>query len=196
MNDEQLLEKYVAAFPSLSEMLAHETLFPTAWQLAVGDDDQYGYKRWRPVKVDAAPAMLEGIYSKLPARFPRLFERMVLSYRWAEVDLVKYRLLANPPGPDLSGLFQQISKAPALWEALLPAGFMQFGMGPDMDFDPVCFDIKSRKQGGDCRIVKIDHEEILCNNRVRVVAELAPSFCQLVLQTIEVASKAPPLGPV
>ncbi len=193
MNEEELLEKYVATFPNLSEMLAHETLFPIAWQLAVGDDDQYGYKRWRPIKVETSPSMLEGIYAKLPARFPKLFERMVLSYRWAEVEIGTYRLLANPPGPNLNGLLSQISKAPGIWEALLLAGFMQFGMGPDMDFDPVCFDIKTRKQGGDFRIVKIDHEEILCNNRVKVVAELAPSFYQLVLQTIEMASKAPRL---
>jgi hypothetical protein len=33
--------------------------------------------------------------------------------------------------------------------------------------------------------VKIDHEEILCNNRIKVVGELAPSFRALVLQTIE-----------
>jgi hypothetical protein len=80
---------------------------------------------------------------------------------------------------------------PFLWEALVPAGFLQFGKGADIDYDPVCFDIKTRKQEGDCRIVKIDHEEILCNDRVKVVAELAPSFYQLVLETIERARKAP-----
>jgi hypothetical protein len=72
-----------------------------------------------------------------------------------------------------------------LWKSLIPAGYVQFGKGPDLDFDPVCFDIKSRTKRKDYRIVKIDHEEILCNYRVKVVAELAPSFEQLVLQTIE-----------
>jgi hypothetical protein len=96
--------------------------------------------------------------------------------------------LANPLGDDLSGFFQEISEAPEIWKALIPAGFIPFGKGPDLDYDPVCFDIKSRKQGGDCRIVKIDHEQILCNYRVKVVAELAPSFYQLVLETI---SRAP-----
>ena len=66
----------------------------------------------------------------------------------------------------------------------------------DLDYDPVCFDIKSRKLGGDCRIVKIDHEEILCNYRVKVVSELAPSFYQLVQQTIELANRTPLLGPI
>ncbi len=56
-----------------------------------------------------------------------------------------------------------------------------------MDYDPVCFDINSRKKNGECRIVKIHHEEILCNNRVKLVAELAPSFRDLVLGTIDQA---------
>ncbi|MGB9122389.1 MAG: hypothetical protein WCE73_17365, partial [Candidatus Angelobacter sp.] len=157
--------------------------------LVVGDTDLSDFKHWEPAKVETSPTDLAEVYAKLPARFPRLFERMVLSYRWAEVDLGTYTLLANPPGPDLTGLLRQISKDPGLWEALIPAGSIQFGKGPDLDYDPVCFDIKTRKQGGDCRIVKIDHEEILCNNRVKVVAELAPSFYPLVLQTIQRAKQ-------
>jgi len=116
-----------------------------------------------------------------------LFERLVLSYRWTEVDLQTYRLLGNPPGLDLSGLLEGISGDPGLWEALLPAGYIQFGRGPDLDYDPVCFEMKSQSKGRDCRIVKIDHEEILCNYRVKVVTELAPSFRSLVEKTIALA---------
>jgi len=189
MNDEELLEKYVATFPIFDEMVADEFSRPTAIQLAVDDVDAYGRRLWKPVKIETPESQVQELYAELPARFPKLFEGMLLSYRWAEVDLGTYRLLANPPGPTLGGLLRQMSQAPALWEALIPAGFIQFGNGPDLDYDPVCFDIKTRKQGGDCRIVKIDHEEILCNNRVKVVAELAPSFYQLVLQTIERAKQ-------
>jgi len=57
-----------------------------------------------------------------------------------------------------------------------------------MDYDPVCFEIKSRTQEGDYRIVKIDHEEILCNDRLKIVAELAPSFESLMRQTIRNAA--------
>jgi len=191
MDDEELLEKYVATFSSLDEMVVDIAWFPAAATLVVDDDDAGDFKYWKPLKGETSPTHLEEVYAKLPARFPKLFERMVLSYRWAEVDLGTYTLLANPPGPHSNGLFEQISKDSGLWEALVPAGFLQFGKGPDLDYDPVCFDIKTRKQGGDCRIVKIDHEQILCNNRIKVVAELAPSFYQLVLQTIELAKKAP-----
>jgi len=83
--------------------------------------------------------------------------------------------------------FFEDMKDKGLWETLIPNGYLQFGKGPDMDYDPVCFDISSRKNR-DYRIVKIDHEDILCNSRIKVVAEIAPSFRALVLQTIERAA--------
>jgi hypothetical protein len=85
-------------------------------------------------------------------------------------------------------LLAEVEKDEGLTESLIPAGYIKFGKGPDMDYDPVCFDIKSRTKHKDYRVVKIDHEEILCNCRVKVVAELAPSFEQLVRQTIERAN--------
>ena len=185
-DEERLVERFVAAFEKLDiDMSAYKDLDPIAWQLAVGGYDELGRKPWRPLKVGTAPSLLEELNARLPARFPPLFERLVLSYRWAEVDLQSYRLLANPPGPDLSDLLHEISKDSGLWDGLVPAGYLQFGKGPDVDYDPVCFDMKSRGKDGDCRIVKIDHEEVLCNDRVKVVAELAPSFERLMLQTIE-----------
>jgi NADPH:quinone reductase-like Zn-dependent oxidoreductase len=72
---------------------------------------------------------------------------------------------------------------------LILGGYLRFAMGPDMDYDPVCFDMDSRKKNREMRVVKIDHEEILCDNRIKVVAELAPSFEALVLQTIDRANR-------
>jgi hypothetical protein len=92
--------------------------------------------------------------------------------------------MGNPPGAGLERFLREMSKDKGLWEALVPAGYLQFGRGPDIDYDPVCFDLSSRKKNRDMRVVKIDHEEILCNYRVKVVAELAPSFFDLLHDTI------------
>jgi hypothetical protein len=182
--DDELIDRFVASFANFDELSAPKELDSVAWQLRTGGDtDQFGYHHWSPAKASLDPSSLDALYAKLPARFPPLYERLVLSYRWAEVDLRLYRLLANPPGIDLSGLLDQMSRAPDFSERLLPAGYLPFGKGPDLDFDPVCFDIKA-KTSSDYRIVKLDHEEILCKNRLKVVAELAPSFRQLVLNTI------------
>jgi hypothetical protein len=185
-----LIENFVASFEKLDEILVvDEHLDPIGWQLALSEPDEHGFKSWRPIKADTPHQALEAIYAKLPARFPRLYEELVLTYRWEEVDLQSCRLLANPPGSDLAGLLAQMSKDPAFWNTLRGAGYIQFGNGPDMDYDPVCFDLSARKKNGDCRIVKIDHEEILCNNRLKVVSEIALSFEDLMRRTIEIASK-------
>jgi hypothetical protein len=188
-HESSFVERFIGSFEKLDDMIAwhHE---PVAWELAQGDPDQFGYKHWKPIKVNSALELLEPIYSKLPARFPPLFELLVLSYRWAEIDLKLFRLLANPPGRDLSGLLGEMSKDPHLWNPLLQAGYIRFGKGADMDYDPVCFDISSRKKNRDYRIVKIDHEEILCNNRVKVTSELAPSFQQLMMDSIDRAGRS------
>lgn len=183
-----LVESLIASFDKLDDMTVFEKIDPIGWQLVTAGTDQYGFRQWTPLKTETATSALDPLYAKLPAPFPRLFERLVLSYRWAEVDLQSYTLLANPPGPDLSGLLREMSRDPHLWKALLPAGYVPFGRGPDVEYDPVCFDIKSRKKNRDYSVVKIDHEEILCNDRIRVVAELAPSFEELVRRTIVTAA--------
>jgi hypothetical protein len=184
-----LVQRFVASFEHFGEMSADEILDPIAWQLATGERDHYERKTWRAVSSVTERSELEPLYAKLPARFPSLFERLVLSFRWAEVELDSFTLLANPPGPDLSGLLREMSKDRFLWDALLRHGFVRFGKGLDFDYDPVCFDIGARKKNGDFRIVRIDHEEILCNSRVEVVAVIAETFENVMIQTIEAGKR-------
>lgn len=141
-----------------------------------------------PIRVQIDPTALNPIYAKLPARFPPLYEQLVLSYRWARVDLQTFTLLENPPREGFEGLLSIIMRDNGIWTELTKNRYLQFGRGADMDDDPVCFEIKSRKNR-DYRIVKIDHEEILCNYRIKVVSEIAPSFRALVPQTIERAKE-------
>lgn len=169
MTDELLLERFVASFEKLDELTAWDS-DPIAKHLAVGNPDQHGFKHWRPVAVNTPASLLDPLYAKLPARLPKLYERLVISYRWAEVELKTFTLLANPPGPDLSGLLQQMSRDTALWDSLLPAGYIQFGKGPDIDYDPVCFDIKSRKKNGDAGSLK--------SITKRFFATIALNLCQ------------------
>jgi hypothetical protein len=179
-----LVDRFVASFERFGDLTVYDT-DPIAQQLVTGDPDLRGYRYWRPNKASTDHSAIDRIYADLPGRFPPLFELLLLCYRWAEVDLRLYRLIANPPGRDLDGFLEQISRDAGLWKCLKPSGFMHFGRGPDNDYDPVCFDMRSRKKNGDCRVVKIDHEEILCNDRVKIVSELAPTFQQLMLRTID-----------
>ena len=186
----ELIEEFIASFPLVARDLSFsEVLHPAAAQLAIDSAAEYGRREWRPRRVTTDPTELAPLYAKLPARFPPLYEQLVLSYRWAEVDLQSFALLANPLGDGLKGLLNSIHGDRNLTNELVNHGYMQFGRGTGGHYDPVCFDISLRKNR-DYRIVKLDHEEILCNYRIKVVSEIAPSFRALVLQTIERASAA------
>lgn len=191
--EKSLLRTFIESFEKLDDMKAVEHVDPITWQLAAGNPDAYGRRKWRPIEVTTEPECLDLIYAELPARFPHLYERLILLYRWAEVDLRSFTLLANPPGPGLNALQKKISGDPTLWKCLRKAGYIQFGKGPGGNYDPVCFDIKSRKKKRrDCGIVQIDHEEVLCYDRTRIVKEIAPSFEDLVKAVIRKAGLVVP----
>ena len=188
---EELVSDFVAAWEKLDGCRTSENLDPLVAQFAVGADSSTDGLRWRAICHSTDASELERLYAKLPARFPPLFEKLLLSYRWPEVDLRLYRIHGNPLGAGLTGFLGRILKDQFLSSFALKNGYIPFGKGTDVDYDPVCFDLKARKKNREFEIVKLDHEEILCNERIKVVAKLAPSFEQLVVETIECAAKVP-----
>ena len=68
----------------------------------------------------------------------------------------------------------------SLPELLIPARYVQIGRPDTGDFDAICFDLNEQAQNRECRIVRVDHEDILCNWKVRVSGQLWPSFIKLV----------------
>ena len=185
----ELLEKYVATYKIFDELLS----------MNVSEEMQTGEEyatmmHWSTKKVATEPSELAELYRSLlfcgfnSTCFPPLYEKLILSFRWAEVELDCYRLIANDTGKDLLPLFSTLRNDRSLYDTLLPNGYFQFAKAPDADYDPVCFDFRHRQKNGDCRIVRIDHEGILCYGRIKEVEELAPNFRTLLLNTI---SKAP-----
>ena len=131
-------------------------------------------------------SLLAPVYAKLPARFPLLFEQLLMNYRWPEVHLKRFRLLPNLSGPWFDGFARELFQDQGLVDVLLAHGFIQFGRAVDgASYDPICFDSRRRRHGGDCPVVRLNHESALLNTQIKLVTELAPSFRELVSSTIE-----------
>jgi hypothetical protein len=133
---------------------------------------------------------LSALTVRLPSRFPPLYEQLVIAYRWPEpADLGPFALLSNPPGPDLAGLAAGIFRDPALTDPLLAAAQLPFALAGNGD--PVCFDTTRRHPDRDApivqiaQIVRIDPAEIRAGSKVQAVAEIAPSFRQIVDELLE-----------
>jgi hypothetical protein len=180
--DADLLARFIATFEIFDDLC--DFLAPAA---LVSQTDEHQFQFWQPRQITTSRSAFESIYLKLPARFPPLYEALILSYRWASVELCSTRLLPNEPADDFSPLLKAITRDSHLYSTLVSSGYLQFGQGPDKNYDPVCFDFRHRAEIGDMRIVQLDHEEILCYGRIREVKELAPSFRALVLNTVNSA---------
>jgi hypothetical protein len=137
-----------------------------------------------PTALPTPPAALADLYAVIPSRLPPLLERLLLAYRWPEVDVGPLRLFANPPGTGLQGFRDNVLRDPCIWKVVSGQGWIPIGLAPALCYDPVCLAIQ-RGAGRDCPVVQLDHEEILCNLRVRPVAELARSFRGLIAGVVD-----------
>ena len=127
------------------------------------------------------PSLLEECCAGLPARLPPDLALLLTRYAWEqETDLGLFRLVENPAQPDFTALAAAMWRDSGLVRPLIAYGFIPFGKAPDMDYDPVCLDIRPpRGKGGDYPVVKIGHEEFLIRDKVVIKTTLAPSFSSL-----------------
>lgn len=194
--DRELLQRFVGAFERLDSLgmsSRNQIDGDISGLLLVPRKEDDEWLEWAPTATEVPAEILREFYHVISGPLPPLYELLITSFRWAEVDLCRLRLLANLP-PRLDGLIAGMTRDKVLFETLVPAGFVQFGKGADLNYDPVCFDLRARRQDGDCPIVMFDHEEILCNRRLKKTVEMAPAFRSLVKTIVQDADGKPPMA--
>lgn len=176
--NEQIAESLVACFDAFGPLQVRPGDAAAA-DLARAEDGTVA-ATWKPAKVAAQRGQVERLYQLLGAKFPPLYEELVLAWRWADVDLGAFVLLANPPGRTLGGLHGGMVADEAFARLLIPARLIPFGRGAAQPENPVCFATARKRPTGDCPVVELDGRELRGSGRVRSVRELAPSFERLV----------------
>ena len=121
---------------------------------------------------------LQDLEAKIPKRLPPSFETFLSRYSFPPFDASGISFFGwGPTSKEFCGLTSP-HKDP-LSELLGPAGYFQIGRPDTGSFDAICFDMNGEKQNREYRIVLADHEEIVCNSRIKIRAELWPSFRKL-----------------
>ena len=142
------------------------------------DPEHPDWYSWR-IKSSAEAPWLDAFESKLFKPLPPTFRSLVRRYAFMGFEIGKVLMCPNT-GTAVDGEFANyVGSDKRLQEVLIPAGCLHFARLGTGDYDPICFDT-NRGHGREYPIVQVDHEEILCNRRLKVVAELAPSFRRLV----------------
>lgn len=132
-----------------------------------------------PVRTEDNAARLQILEEKLPKRLPQSFQSFLSRYSFSAFDVLGITLF----GWDVaSNEYIREASAPknSLSELLIPAGYVQIGRPDTGDFDAICFDLNRQAQNREYRLIQVDHEDILCNWKVRVTGELWPSFIRFV----------------
>ena len=121
---------------------------------------------------------LHSLEAQLPKRLPPSFESLLSRYSFPSFDASGISFFGWSPA---SRELIEVAPPPkgSLSELLLPAGYFQIGRPDTGSFDAICFDMNTRAQNREYRIVLADHEEILCNFRVKIRSLVWPSFRKL-----------------
>ena len=137
-------------------------------------------------EIKGAP-WIEDFEKKLPKALPRSYRSLATRYAFRSFDLRGITLFGNSGvSKDSAGDLVVASLADKhLTDTLLPSGYVQIGRPDTGDYDPICFDTNRSKQNREFSIVRIDHEEILCNYRIKVRAEIASSFLAFIQEYLE-----------
>jgi hypothetical protein len=132
-----------------------------------------------PIREEDNASRLLMFEEKLPKRMPGSFESLLSRYSFPKFDVLGITFFAWDSD---SNAYIQEASAPknSLSELLIPAGYVQIGRPDTGDFDAICFDLNRPAQNREYRLVQMDHEDILCNWKVRLTGEFWPSFVKLI----------------
>ena len=141
-----------------------------------------------PIRREDNTSRLKELEAKLPRRLLLTFASLLSRYSFASFNAGGITFFGwGAVHTEFAGIARPAKGS--LSELLLPSGYIQVGRPDTGDSDAVCFDLNVPKQNREYRIVQANHEEILCNSRVKIRTELWPSFRKLAEQQILVKQK-------
>jgi hypothetical protein len=173
---EARVDAFVAAVNSSSRELLPCKAIPELCRRSVAGN--HGYCDWQIVPAKAESWLVE-LASRLPYRWPLSFHALISKYQFPSFccgPLEFYSAGLANPSDDSYELRTAVLRDPALVSVLWEHGYLPFARPEDSSYDPVCFHCVNVSAGSEPAVVRIDHEEVLCRNRIRVRQVLSPAF--------------------
>lgn len=134
-------------------------------------------------KVETAP-WVDVLESKLPRRLPASYRNLVTRYAFGSFDAAELMFLGNT-GHDLEDdLTISIFHDPIMSRVTLANGYIQFARPTTGSYDPICFNTTKPASNREFAIVQLDHEQILINERIKVVEKVSDSFFNFITDVV------------
>jgi hypothetical protein len=127
---------------------------------------------------------LAALEQKLPRRYPPAFYKLISRYRFCDFEVGPIMFFANTGDKVFYELAQRVFADKHMSPFLLRNGYLQFGQPASGNYDPICFAPRDLKGKHESRIVQLDHEQILINDRIKITAEISASIEEFMERTI------------
>jgi hypothetical protein len=177
-----LCDRKVDAFVSVVNESPREVMFreeiPEACRLS--GTDRAEISNWQIVPSKSAD-WLPDLERHFPFRLPRSFRSLIARYTFplfVAGPITLYSVGNQGSEEYRSAIFDAF-----MWPFLLKERLLPFARPEDGSYDPVCFDYRGSSRRLKPAVVRVDHEEILCHERFRIVEALAESFDALLEET-------------
>ena len=147
--------------------------------VAAGGVDEFGLLPWKIQPIVDTPWIAE-VQSGLPSPLPPSYRSLIARYAFPAFEIDRVFLFANTPEGTTPFELRAKLRDPIAREIMAVRNLVQFGNPRMYDYDPVCFDMSARNRDGEFPIVRVDHEDVLCNRRRWATTKLAASFLELI----------------
>lgn len=121
---------------------------------------------------------------RLPKRLPASFRSLVTRYAFPPLQVGGLELFGNMGTDDLDEMSIAIFQDAIIAEGTMRAGYIQFARPDTGSYDPICFDARRTVNNREFAIVRLDHEELLLNDRIHVSGKVADSFYQFACSVV------------
>ena len=125
---------------------------------------------------------INNLEKKLPKRLPVSFHSLISRYSFARFECGELSFFANLGNGSNEDLSIAIFKDRFISRVTLQAGFIQFARPADGSYDPICFNTNIPRNRREFPIVRLDHETILCQDKIRITEEISDSFLKFALE--------------
>jgi len=126
---------------------------------------------------------IDEIIHKLPAKYSPSFMSLISRYIFDDFEIDRLWFFANRGDQDWYELSQAIFRDSIIFQFTSSRGFLHFARPADGSYDPVCFDIRNRKNS-EFSVVRLDHEAILQSRQINIVETLYPSLLDFMLKYV------------
>jgi len=183
-NSDELVDGFVKMINSRNrELLFEEQVTPSVAEQCESDTD---YWQWSIRHYSVT--WIADFESRLPAQLAPSFKSLVNRYIFPPFEAGGLWFFGNTPeglkftAHELRcGVFQD----QPLSSCLFKNGYIQFARPAGGSYDPICFNVQARNHQGEYLIQRLDHEDVLCNSRIRVVNTVGKSFYEFLKTFME-----------